>query len=121
MKTIADGFTSSIKPETRTWAEIKKGFTHVADGDIALAKITPCFQNRKSAVIRGLLNAVGAGTTELHVVRPIADGIIPDYALLHLKCLTFLDVGVSKMTGSCLLYTSPSPRDKRQSRMPSSA
>ena len=51
MKTIADGFTSSIQPESRPWSEIKKGFTHVADGDIALAKITPCFQNRKSAVM----------------------------------------------------------------------
>lgn len=100
MKTIADGFTSSIEPEVRPWGEVKKGFTHVGDGDIALAKITPCFQNRKSAVIRGLLNGVGAGTTELHVVRPIGNGIVPEYALLHLKCLTFLNVGVSKMTGS---------------------
>ena len=100
MKTIADGFAGSIEPEVRPWGEIKKGFTHVADGDIALAKITPCFQNRKSAVIRDLLNGVGAGTTELHVVRPIGNSIVPEYALLHLKCLTFLNVGVSKMTGS---------------------
>jgi len=100
MATVSDGYAGTIEPEVRTWGEIKKGFTHVADGDIAMAKITPCFQNRKSAVMRGLKNGVGAGTTELHVLRPIDGAIVPEYALLQLKSLTYLEVGVSKMTGS---------------------
>jgi type I restriction enzyme S subunit len=63
---------TSIKPigsEKRRWGEVKKGFTHFAEDDVALAKITPCFQNGKSAVMRGLTNKLGAGTTELHVFR----------------------------------------------------
>ena len=100
MATISDGYAGTIELEARTWGEIKKGFTPVADGDIAIAKITPCFQNRKSAVMRGLKNGVGAGTTELHVLSPIGGEIVPEYALLQLKSLTYLEVGVSKMTGS---------------------
>ncbi|TWT33908.1 EcoKI restriction-modification system protein HsdS [Posidoniimonas corsicana] len=100
MATISDGYAGTISPEVRSWGDVKKGFTHVADGDIAMAKITPCFQNRKSAVILGLKNGVGAGTTELHVLRPIGDAVLPEYALLHLKSLSYLEVGVSKMTGS---------------------
>lgn len=100
MASIDDGFSGGLRPESRVWKDIKKGFTHVADGDLILAKITPCFQNRKSAVVRGLLNGVGAGTTELHVMRPIANALLPEYGLLNLKCLTYLEVGVSRMTGS---------------------
>lgn len=50
--------------EIKKWRDIKKGFTHFADGDIGIAKITPCFQNRKSVIFRDLKNGYGAGTTE---------------------------------------------------------
>ncbi len=45
----------------------QKGFTHFATGDIGIAKITPCFQNRKSVVFMDLENGFGAGTTELSI------------------------------------------------------
>jgi hypothetical protein len=54
----------------RPWDEIRKGYTHFADGDVGLAKITPCFENGKSTVFRNLTGGLGSGTTELHVVRP---------------------------------------------------
>jgi type I restriction enzyme S subunit len=57
--------------EVRQWADIKKGFTQFAEGDVGLAKITPCFENGKSTIFRNLTGGVGAGTTELHIVRPI--------------------------------------------------
>lgn len=100
MRAVPDGFGKLLEPESRPWREIKNGFTHVADGDIALAKITPCFQNRKSIAVRGLENGVGAGTTELHVLRPIGDALLPEFAVLYLKSPDFIDVGVSRMTGS---------------------
>lgn len=53
--------------EVRKWKEISKGYTHFRDGDVGLAKITPCFQNQKSAVFRNLVGGFGAGTTELHM------------------------------------------------------
>ena len=57
--------------EIRNWREIKKGYTHFAEGDVGLAKITPCFENGKSTVFRSLTGGLGSGTTELHIVRPL--------------------------------------------------
>ena len=54
MPLIFAGYRSLHKFEIRKWSEIKKGYTHFADGDIALAKITPCFENGKSCVFDGL-------------------------------------------------------------------
>ena len=50
--------------------EIGAGFTYFRDGDVVVAKITPCFENWKGAHVTGLLNSIGFGTTELHVLRP---------------------------------------------------
>ena len=86
--------------EERSWADIKKGYTHVANGDVVLAKITPCFENGKSAVIAGLPNGLGAGTTELHVFRRLAHVVEPDYVLALLKSESFIQAGVPRMTGT---------------------
>ena len=88
-----------LQAEQREWADIKSGFTHFAEGDVGVAKITPCFQNGKSVVFRGLTNGIGAGTTELHVVRPLC-GIVPEYILVFLKSPAFLRDGEAEMTGT---------------------
>ena len=59
--------------EERLLGEVRKGFTHFAERDVLFAKITPCMENGKGAVARGLQNKLGCGTTELHVIRPLAD------------------------------------------------
>ena len=56
--------------ENRELADVYEGYTYFADGDLCIAKITPCFENGKGALAEGLTNGVGFGTTELHVVRP---------------------------------------------------
>ncbi|WP_347917476.1 restriction endonuclease subunit S [Paracoccus marcusii] len=84
--------------EVRRWGEIKKGYTTFAEGDVGLAKITPCFENGKSTVFRGLAGGLGAGTTELHVVRPVL--MSPDYILLFLKSPMFVEAGIPRMTGT---------------------
>lgn len=58
---------STIKP----YSEVKKGFTYFAEDDVLFAKITPCMENGKGAVAKGLSNGIGAGSTEFHVLRPI--------------------------------------------------
>jgi type I restriction enzyme S subunit len=58
--------------EERPLGLVRKGFTHFAEGDVLFAKITPCMENGKGAVASGLRNGLGCGTTELHVVRPLA-------------------------------------------------
>ncbi len=100
MALISATYAEPIQMETRPWKEIRQGFTHFAEGDVVMAKITPCFQNGKSAVVRGLRNDIGAGTTELHVFRPVADTMCPEYVLIYLKSPRFLADGVGRMTGS---------------------
>jgi type I restriction enzyme S subunit len=100
MPLISAGYGIVPHFETRRWKDIKKGFTHFAEGDVAVAKITPCFQNGKSAVFRGLPNGIGAGTTELHVFRSVANTVVPEYVWIYLKSPQFLLDGESKMTGS---------------------
>lgn len=100
MRNVSSSWKETATYEERTWSEIKKGYTHLANGDIAVAKITPCFQNKKSTVIKGLPNGIGAGTTELHVIRPIIGVIIPEYLLTVFKSDHFVKGGVPKMTGT---------------------
>ncbi len=71
MTNISDGFSNTFSYETKSWGTIKSGFTHFANGDIAVAKISPCLENLKSKVLDNLPNGIGAGTTELLIFRPL--------------------------------------------------
>jgi type I restriction enzyme S subunit len=99
MASIEDGYTGRIHPQGRKWSEVKSGFTKFAEGDVVLAKITPCFQNRKSAIVRRLGSQYGAGTTELHVLRP-ASTIEAAYLLFFLKSEYVQDELTPQMTGT---------------------
>jgi type I restriction enzyme S subunit len=98
MRMIYTEYRKPSEHEIRPWGEIRKGFTHFADGDVGLAKITPCFENGKSTVFRNLTGGIGAGTTELHIIRPIF--VVADYILIFLKSSHFIEAGIAKMTGT---------------------
>ncbi|EEW1975485.1 restriction endonuclease subunit S [Escherichia coli] len=100
MPLISTKFDGSHEFEIKKWKDVKKGYTHFANGDIAIAKITPCFENSKAAIFSGLKNGIGVGTTELHVARPFSDVINRKYLLLNFKSPNFLKSGESQMTGS---------------------
>lgn len=99
MSSIPVAFSEQHIAEPRPWRDIKSGFTQFAEGDVGVAKITPCFENGKSTVFRNLSSGIGAGTTELHIVRPLG-GVQPEYVLLFLKTPAFLNKGEAVMTGS---------------------
>ena len=98
MPMIPADYGATCSHEVRQWGDIKKGYTHFAEGDVGLAKITPCFQNGKSVVFRNLTGGLGSGTTELHIVRPLF--VEPDFIILFLKCPDFIETGIPKMTGT---------------------
>ncbi len=100
MEKIQASYGSIYTFDVVKWGEIKKSFTHFADGDIAFAKITPCFQNRKSVIFSGLPNGIGAGTTELKVLRPIGEIIYRWYLLYFLKTPYFIDEAIFKGTAN---------------------
>lgn len=100
MTLINDGYLGGHSFETRKWKSIKSGFTHFQTRDIVVAKITPCFQNRKSTIIAELPNNIGAGTTELHVIRDNTRILNMKYLLTILKTEMFIQEGVKNFTGT---------------------
>ena len=100
MEKISAGYKSDFTFDIAKWGTIKKGFTHFANGDVAFAKITPCFQNRKSAIFHDLPNGIGAGTTELKVLRPYGNTIDRWYLLYFLESPYFIDEATFKGTAN---------------------
>lgn len=125
MTLISSDYFGGHRQDKRLWKAVKSGFTHFAENDVLLAKITPCFQNGKSCIAKQLINFFGAGTTELHVFRCLY--VLPKYLLLFFKTPTFLYNGVANMTGTAgqqrvpisyiLNYPFPLPPVKEQQRI----
>ena len=86
--------------EIKLYKEVKAGFTYFYENDVLFAKITPCMENGKGAIARGLKNNIGFGSTEFHVLRP-KNGISNSEWLYHLTALpVFRDSAEKNMTGS---------------------
>ena len=100
MEKIEATYLSSYTYTVRKWREIKSGYTHFADGDLAFAKITPCFQNRKSMILKSLPNGIGAGTSELKVLRTYSDTISKEYLLFFLESPYFVEEAIFKGTAN---------------------
>jgi len=107
MSSISTMYDGSHTQEVRKWLQVKKGYTHIKNGDIGLAKVTPCFENSKAAIFKGLINGFGAATTELHVARLFGNQISADFILYHLKSVRFLSLGKARMTGTSGLKRVP--------------
>ncbi len=100
MKSIQDGFNNGFIFDEREWSAVKSGFTHFQNNDVGFAKITPCFQNRKSCVFSHLVNGYGAGTTELHILRTYQNTILPEYLLWFIKSPYFIEYGKQNFSGT---------------------
>lgn len=84
---------------TRPIDEVQSGYSRLADGDVVVAKITPCFENGKGGVIEGTRHGIGFGTTELHVLTPSAE-IDARYLYYITVDQKFRSFGTSMMTGA---------------------
>ncbi len=86
--------------ETRNFSDVKKGFTYFERSDVLLAKITPCFENGKSALAETLDHQIGFGSTEFHVLRAIP-GKFDSRFLYHLvRSCRLLFLGQKSMKGA---------------------
>ena len=77
-----------------------KGYTKFQDGDIIWARITPCMQNGKSALLQNLVNGKGCGSTEFHVVRIKSKDVLPQYIHTLLRHFDVLSDAKKYFTGS---------------------
>ena len=97
MACVDDGFSGNHHFEKRIWKEVKKGYCHFQNGDIGIAKISPCFENLKSTIFKELPNNCGAGTTELVILRPI--NVYAKFYLYLFKSQWYIDEGTKYFKG----------------------
>lgn len=83
----------------RQFSEVKKGYTGFREGDVLFAKITPCMENGKMAVVPALQNGIGFGSTEFHVLRVYGD-ISPQYLYYFVSSKQFRMIAERNMTGA---------------------
>jgi type I restriction enzyme, S subunit len=84
---------------TKPISDVYNGYTYFRNGDLCIAKITPCFENGKGALAEGLTNGIGFGTTELHVVRPAAT--VDRRFLFYISIAhDFRNIGSAEMLGA---------------------
>ena len=85
--------------ETRTFAQVRQGYTPFMQGDVLFAKITPCMENGKMAIVPDMLSEHGFGSTEFHVLRP-AEGLDPRLIYFAVSNRAFRFHAEHNMTGA---------------------
>ena len=101
MEAIADGLGGLDVSQIRPFSEVVSGsYNYFAEGDLLLAKVTPCFENGKKALAQSLSNGIGYATSEVHVIRPGVDRIHPKYLFYLLCSEDFRAGGIASMTGA---------------------
>lgn len=100
MAAVQEHVPGIIVYDKKKLRDVVKGYTYFRDGDVLLAKITPCFQNGKCVIAGGLLNGIGFGSTEFIAIRPSTDKILPELVYHYISRDHFIKRGVECMTGS---------------------
>ena len=100
MNLILDKFQNKFSYETKIWKNIKKGYTHLQNNCIALAKITPCFENGKCVILDDLKNGYGAGTTEIIILLPNTQKVFIKYIFYFLNTQNFIEQGKRNFKGT---------------------
>lgn len=100
MATVNAHRKSFVPTEERTLSEVYSGYTYFQNGDVLLAKVTPCFENGKSGIATGLTNNIGFGSSEFFVLRPNPDRVLSDYIYRLISTDAFIEQGKTKMTGT---------------------
>nr|WP_298140831.1 restriction endonuclease subunit S [uncultured Pseudomonas sp.] len=100
-------FRDKLRFEERKWGEIKKAYTNFKDGDVIFAKVTPCFENGKAALVEEMPSGIAAGSSEFYVLRPSSPEVSAKYLLALVKSRGFMREGAENMTGAVGLRRVP--------------
>jgi type I restriction enzyme S subunit len=84
MSAVDDETGTITAAEVRPFKQVSKGYTYFEENDILFAKITPCMENGKAAIARGLIERIGFGSTEFHVLRP-KPIVLPEWVWLFVR------------------------------------
>ncbi|CAG0956793.1 putative type I restriction enzymeP M protein [Myxococcaceae bacterium] len=116
MSDLGENRIAFIPKEAKRIDELGASYTYFADGDVLVAKVTPCFENGKAGVARGLTNSVGFGSSEFYVLRP-TDRVLAEFVYFCVTSETFRGPAIAQMTGTGGLQRVPK-RYVEQFRIP---
>ena len=80
-------------------SDVLKSYTYFVNNDVLFARVTPCFENGKAGIARGLLNGIGFGSSEFYVLR-CREGVLPEWIYFCVTHPIFRDSAVAQMTGT---------------------
>lgn len=107
MSHVPTSYHGELLFDEKPWGEIKKSYTNFQDGDVIFAKVTPCFENGKAAIVDDLPNGIGAGSSEFYVLRPHCKDISQKLLFALIKTHAFMQEGATNMTGAVGLRRVP--------------
>jgi restriction endonuclease S subunit len=100
MKDLTENSSDFTPQEERALDEVRQGaYTFFRDGDVLVAKVTPCFENGKAGVARKLLNGIGFGSSEYYVLRP-SKRLLPELLYHFITSSNFRAIATPAMTGT---------------------
>ena len=85
--------------QEKVLSEVSASYTYFKDNDVLLAKVTPCFENGKAGIARGLLNGIGFGSSEFYVLRS-SELVLPEWIYFCVTHSQFRNSGIAQMTGT---------------------
>lgn len=99
MENVDEVLGAVSRLNSKPYSTVKKGYTYFEDSDVIFAKITPCMQNGKHAVLSGLIDGFGFGSTEFHVIRA-TEYVIPEWIHFYLRRKETLNAAIKTFTGT---------------------
>ncbi|WP_262890193.1 restriction endonuclease subunit S [Winogradskyella ludwigii] len=108
MRDLNEHDINFVPNEIKKISEVYKGYTYFADGDVVLAKVTPCFENGKAGLAKDLTNGIGFGSSEYHVLRA-KENVLPEWIYFAVLTEQFRVTGKENMTGAGGLKRVPRP------------
>lgn len=99
MDVIDEKTGTVLKQEVVPYSKVVKGYTYFEEGDVLFAKITPCMQNGKHVIAKNLIDGIGFGTTEFHVLRPKSE-VLAEWIHFFIRRPSFLQEATTYFTGA---------------------
>ena len=90
----------------RLFSDVQSSYTYFTNGDVLLAKVTPCFENGKIGIAHNLINGIGFGSSEFLVFR-LKEAILKEFLYYYLQNKTFVKEAIKNLTGSSGLRRVP--------------
>jgi len=99
MSDLGEHKITFMPKETKSIGELGASYTYFADGDVLMAKVTPCFENGKAGIARSLNNAIGFGSSEFYVLRP-SNKVLAEFIYFCITNSMFREKAIKQMTGT---------------------